>query len=680
MPDILRTGAASRAELVAPDETVTRVGANTVFSFDPANRTIDLKQGSLLFHAPHGKGGGTIHTGSATASVLGTTIIVVTTPNGGFKLIDLEGQAEIHFLNGLRQKLDAGQMTFILPGANQLAPVIIFRLDELILNSLLVKGFSQPLGSLPLIQNQIDKQLKLIGSGKATDTGLYAGDDASPNQVEVLDVNSIPHGQKLPPPPSAPPPPQLSALAAAEAADATITQPSLTDASIPTPPLHVFTDILLSVPGISFFNGQTFSGFVANNILINTPTVNLSPYSGLNAFDFLALKNLSFGGSGTFSGLSPAATLSLDAGGRLLFAPGITLTASVNDFVLSAAQPLTLNAVQLINDTGSLALNSGGAISIQPGCAVVAGQTLDVTAADDLSVVGTPVPLLAKTASGFPFTVGNAQFVSSDGSIFFTAAGLYASGEADFTARTAITFNSCLLNANDMVLTGTGNTIISLNNTRINTPGSLSISAPGGLNIVGSPLDSDPGSGSVTLTSSAGSVNVSGAPVTAQTLTVSAGDSISFDEGETVAGVGGLASQAKSGAVPSHYLKLNSGDGILLTPRGRPLDIVSPTASFTAPNSITVNNSDLTSFTTVNMAANTINLYKVAFSGTVNLTSLYGVWNNGSVVYGDVNDLGGVYYNGTLVNAPNGASGTLSGTGININSSGGTPPTPLARR
>src|SRR5271168_2657090 len=75
MPDVLRTGPSSRAELIAADETVTRVGANTIFSFDPANRTIDLKQGSLLFHSPHGKGGGTIHTGAATASVLGTTLI-----------------------------------------------------------------------------------------------------------------------------------------------------------------------------------------------------------------------------------------------------------------------------------------------------------------------------------------------------------------------------------------------------------------------------------------------------------------------------------------------------------------------------------------------------------------------------------------------------------------------------
>src|SRR5438445_4721270 len=56
MPDIIRTGAASRAELVAADNTITRVGANTIFSYDKENRTIDLEQGSLLFHSPHGKG------------------------------------------------------------------------------------------------------------------------------------------------------------------------------------------------------------------------------------------------------------------------------------------------------------------------------------------------------------------------------------------------------------------------------------------------------------------------------------------------------------------------------------------------------------------------------------------------------------------------------------------------
>ena len=68
IPDIIRTGPGARAELIADDQTITRIGANTIFSFDPASRTVNLKQGSLLFHSPKGKGGGTIQTGSATNS------------------------------------------------------------------------------------------------------------------------------------------------------------------------------------------------------------------------------------------------------------------------------------------------------------------------------------------------------------------------------------------------------------------------------------------------------------------------------------------------------------------------------------------------------------------------------------------------------------------------------------
>ena len=183
MPDILRTGPASRAELVAADRTITRVGANTIFSFDQANRTIDLQQGSLLFHSDHGKGGGTIRTGAATASVLGTTIIVVTTHNGGFKVLVLEGNSEMRFANGFRQNLKAGQMIFVLPGGKP-SPVLLFRLDTQIKNSLLVNGFTIPLTSLALIQQAINDQNKLILSGQEQDTGLLVGDSANVNGIQ----------------------------------------------------------------------------------------------------------------------------------------------------------------------------------------------------------------------------------------------------------------------------------------------------------------------------------------------------------------------------------------------------------------------------------------------------------------------------------------------------------------
>src|ERR1041384_3090030 len=123
-PDLVRTGADSRAELTASDQTITRIGANTVFGFDTTGRNIDLQQGSLLFHSPAGKGGGTIHSGGASAAVLGTTIIVVAVPNSGFKVIVLEGTGKVTLPGGKTVTLKAGQLIFILPGNAQPSGVL----------------------------------------------------------------------------------------------------------------------------------------------------------------------------------------------------------------------------------------------------------------------------------------------------------------------------------------------------------------------------------------------------------------------------------------------------------------------------------------------------------------------------------------------------------------------------
>ena len=57
-PDLLQTGRRSRARLEADDGTITRIGSNTLFSFDEKTRSINLKRGSLLFHSPEGRGEG----------------------------------------------------------------------------------------------------------------------------------------------------------------------------------------------------------------------------------------------------------------------------------------------------------------------------------------------------------------------------------------------------------------------------------------------------------------------------------------------------------------------------------------------------------------------------------------------------------------------------------------------
>jgi hypothetical protein len=170
-PDLVRTGPESRAELTAADKTITRIGANTVFSFEPSGRDMNLEKGNILFHSPAGKGGGTIRSGGAAAAVLGTTLIVSSTGDGGFKVILLEGKGTVSLPNGKTTRLKAGQLVFVLPGQTDFTPVLTINLGKLVGGSQLVHVFSNPLSSLPLIQNAIDKQNRELKNGQLQDTG-----------------------------------------------------------------------------------------------------------------------------------------------------------------------------------------------------------------------------------------------------------------------------------------------------------------------------------------------------------------------------------------------------------------------------------------------------------------------------------------------------------------------------
>ena len=204
-PDRVRTGAQSRAELTAPDKTITRVGANTVFSYSDQGRTVNLEKGSLLFHTPKGLGGGTIKSGGAAAAVLGTTLMVTATPDGGFKVILLEGRGNVRLLNGRSVTLQAGQLVFVLPGGKGFSEVVFINLGKLVDGSQLIKGFTHELSSLPLIFAAIREQLARIDSGRLQDTGwtadVYLNPPTPANGLNALDHGS--YGNALPAPSSA---------------------------------------------------------------------------------------------------------------------------------------------------------------------------------------------------------------------------------------------------------------------------------------------------------------------------------------------------------------------------------------------------------------------------------------------------------------------------------------------
>lgn len=173
--NILKTGAESRAELVAEDKTTTRVGSNTVFSIEANSRNVNLEKGSVLFHSPTGKGGGNIKSAGATASVLGTTLIVGANPNGGFKTMLLEGKGAVAAPNGSAVKLAAGQLSFSMPGQPPSRP-LNFSLQSQVGSSKLINGFSKPVASIAKIDAAVAKQEKDRSEGKLNDTGLLIGD------------------------------------------------------------------------------------------------------------------------------------------------------------------------------------------------------------------------------------------------------------------------------------------------------------------------------------------------------------------------------------------------------------------------------------------------------------------------------------------------------------------------
>jgi hypothetical protein len=189
-PDLLRTGRRSRAQLTAEDGTVARVGANTVFSFEQDSRTINLQQGSILFNSPSGQGGGNIVTNAASASVLGTTIIVAATNNGGFKVLVMEGSAQVTFPNGVVQTLNPGQMSFVLPGG-QPGPVVNFDLAKQTEGSDLLNGFSVALPSNEIIQLSVQSQQQEIEAGNLVETGLVVIGAVDRENLILIETNNM---------------------------------------------------------------------------------------------------------------------------------------------------------------------------------------------------------------------------------------------------------------------------------------------------------------------------------------------------------------------------------------------------------------------------------------------------------------------------------------------------------
>src|SRR5207245_1778628 len=174
----LRTGARSRSELLFQDNTLTRIGAETFFSFKTGTRDLTLEKGSMLLQVPKGLGGATIHTAAVTAAITGTTIMMEYSPGQYLKVLVLEGSLRLS-LNGSfgdSLVLHPGKMVIMRPDAKKIPDPIDVDLAEIVKTSTLVNfPGSNILPSMSLIQAAITDQAKAVAKGTLVPTNLVMG-------------------------------------------------------------------------------------------------------------------------------------------------------------------------------------------------------------------------------------------------------------------------------------------------------------------------------------------------------------------------------------------------------------------------------------------------------------------------------------------------------------------------
>ncbi|MES2309881.1 MAG: FecR domain-containing protein [Verrucomicrobiota bacterium] len=324
VPQVIRTGMDSRAELEAPDKTIARVGANTIFSFETTKRTMNLQSGSVLFHSPKGMGGGTIKTAAATAAVTGTTIMVGATSNGGFKLMVMEGKSRVILPSGDNKVLNPGQMTFIVPGRNVLGPVLEFNLQRAFQGSSLIQGFDQKVASTDKMTSASNKQQKDIKRGKATSTEMEMT-DAVGDGVVVVDSSLLEKSVQDPTRQNVNSFPLLKAyLDAHQSIDLNLNTSSLSgvDSFFSTSSAEG------TFEGFSLATVGPYGAIGGRNITFSASSYDLSSFSSAKEFGFIATNSsMSFSSGATFSGVSEKLRF-LNTAGQIFLPNSTILTSS----------------------------------------------------------------------------------------------------------------------------------------------------------------------------------------------------------------------------------------------------------------------------------------------------------------------------------------------------------------
>ena len=187
----VRTGVDSRAELTFADLTITRVGANSIFSFEGNGRNVSVENGAVLLRVPTDTGGARIRSSTLTVGITGTTVMFEHQRRAYTKLIVLEGSSEAWLTKypGKKVRVRGGQMLVVKAGAKELPEPADIDVDRLLRTATLITGFP-PLPSLNLIRS--------VANGQNKSGGSLINPFIDPTGMNARDVNASTRPQSTP--------------------------------------------------------------------------------------------------------------------------------------------------------------------------------------------------------------------------------------------------------------------------------------------------------------------------------------------------------------------------------------------------------------------------------------------------------------------------------------------------
>ena len=159
----VQTGTQSRSELTFQDQTITRLGENTIFTVGQGARTVELGSGQFLLYVPKKAGGAKVKMGSVTAAITGTTVLGNVYPDGLVQFTVLEGSACMHLDKwGQSMYVQAGQRVTYDPMTQRFGNPVDVDVQQQ-LSSPLIADFRR-LPSYSLIEEEV-----AIQHGRAND-------------------------------------------------------------------------------------------------------------------------------------------------------------------------------------------------------------------------------------------------------------------------------------------------------------------------------------------------------------------------------------------------------------------------------------------------------------------------------------------------------------------------------